>query len=216
MKYADINTLSLVDVGGLSNYDLIGFHDLMKDSQQSIADDFFYKFEQGEELPSGAFQIIFEHFNYDDFSEEALSILQKLMLAEKLGKLPQIIAGYPNNKLLVEYYIKAMDGFIYNDKAYIWVNDEKPQQYISYFRSFSKDSGLYLDSDKEYLDEQISNWNSKIAEIIAQYTLDKRDYESEGLTVEDFSNWTDMALSYDPNNSTALKLKLWCNENKND
>ena len=43
MKYADINTLSLIDVGGLSNYDLIGFHDLMKDSQQSIADEFFNK-----------------------------------------------------------------------------------------------------------------------------------------------------------------------------
>lgn len=88
MLYLDINKLQLEEKNGLDIMDLIGVHDLMNDSKNSIAEEIMQRFEKGEELPAMAFSIVFEHLDYFREINEEINILQKIMKAEKENKLP--------------------------------------------------------------------------------------------------------------------------------
>lgn len=64
MKYLNITTLQLEEKNGLDIMDLIGVHDLMNDSKDSVAEEIMKRLKKGEVLPPMAFNIVFEHIGY--------------------------------------------------------------------------------------------------------------------------------------------------------
>ena len=64
-------------------YDLIGVHDLMDDSKNSVAEEILQRFEQGENLPEMAFKIVFEHLDYFREIREEVTVLEKLIVKEQ-------------------------------------------------------------------------------------------------------------------------------------
>ena len=53
MKYLNITTLQLEEKNGLDIMDLIGVHDLMNDSKDSVAEEIMKRLKKGSVTPNG-------------------------------------------------------------------------------------------------------------------------------------------------------------------
>lgn len=207
MKYVDINLLQLEEKNGLDIMDLIGVHDLMNDSKDSVAEEIMQRFEKGETLPPMAFSIVFEHLDYFQKIHEDIAVLQKLMNAEKENKLPKLKAHAPNAEILANYYINAMDNYI--DEAYEvkdWIDNNSLEEKFAFLSDFCIANNLDSEEEKETLYEIISDWRMIAGDKIADYILTKK--ETDKLSQDETNSLVDIALKYNPNCVEALKLKV--------
>ncbi len=207
MKYLNITTLQLEEKNGLDIMDLIGVHDLMNDSKDSVAEEIMKRLKKGEVLPPMAFNIVFEHIGYFQKIREDIAIIQQLMIAEKENKLPKLRAFEPNAEILANYYINAIDSYI--DKAYDiedWIDNNSLEEKFSFLSDFCITTNLDQEEDKESLYATISEWRMIAGDKIIDYILTKK--ETQKLSQEEINSLVDLALKYNPNCVEALKLKV--------
>ncbi len=210
MKYVDIITLQLEERNGLDIMDLIGVHDLMDDSKNSVAEEIMQRLENGETLPSMAFSIVFEHLDYFQEIREDVAVLEKLMTAEKENKLPKLEAFRPNAEILANYYVNAIDNYI--DEAYdvkTWLTNNSLEEKFNFLTDFCNVKELNSrEEEKEALLETISEWRAVAGDKIADHILMEK--ATKDLSKKKLLSLVEIALKYNPNCIEALKIKLDC------
>lgn len=207
MEYVDINKLQLEEKNGLDIMDLIGVHDLMNDSKNSVAEEIIERFEKGESLPAMAFSIVFEHLDYFREIHEEINVLQKIMKAEKENKLPKLRAFEDNAEILANYYIDALDNYIdMASDVSDWISYNLIDKNISFLSEFCLAKGLDSNNEKETLHEYITDWHILAGDKIADYTLTKKAMEN--IPRETINEWMELALKYNPDCVAALKFKI--------
>lgn len=180
----------------------------MDDSKNSVAEEILQRFEQGENLPEMAFKIVFEHLDYFREIREEVTVLEKLITAEKENKLPKLEAFRSNAEILANYYVNAMDEYI--DAAYDtkdWITSNSLEDKFKFFIDFCDKKELNpKEEEKVALLEMISEWKAVAGDKIADYILTKK--ATQNLSHEELNNLVDIALKYNPNCVDALKLKV--------
>ena len=92
--------------------DLIGVHDLMNDSKDSVAEEIMKRLKKGKCYPQWHFNIVFEHIGYFQNQRRYCNYSTTNDCRKKKNKLPKLRAFEPNAEILANYYINAIDSYI--------------------------------------------------------------------------------------------------------
>ena len=218
MEFYNIKTDRLEEIEITDVNQLMGIHDIMRDTQRNIADYFISRAEKGEQLPSMAYNIIFENFDYENNSKEIINFLKNLMYQEQSGGLPKLQAFLSNASVLVGYYSEAMDYFVEKEICdYIEPNvtDDLPESNCIFLNNFFNNMKMNSEEDKKWLKENISKWRNEIGDFFANNAVRIWEDGSYGYTQDDYLRWCNRALHFNPNNIKALQLKILCLEQDN-
>ena len=220
MEYYNIQKDTMEEVNISNVYDLIGIHDCLKDSIQSIVKDLKEKIINGEELPTMAYNVVFEHLAYENDSINVIEFIKTLMQNEEGERLPKLSAFSENKHILIEMYEKAMDYFFDSDLSdYMQpqVVYDPPETNCIFLSNFMYKMNINTKEDQEWLKNKIKEWKHKASEQFATIATNyKNDENVWGYTTEDYLNMANRALFFNPDNTKALQLKVWCLEQEVD
>lgn len=222
MKYYNIETQEFVDVQINSASDLVQIHDCLKDSLNSVIDEIKAKIDKGEELPVSAYNVVFENFDYENDSLNIIEMIKKLMYLEEFKELPQLSIMTNNANVLIEKYVNAMDHFYDSDLTdYMQpqVVYDPPETNCVFLWNFMQKMKITDKENQEWLHNKIKEWKYKASEQFATIATNYKNNENvTGYTTEDYLNMANRALFFNPENTKALELKVWCleQESQND
>lgn len=222
IRYYNIETESMEEVVVNNVYDLITIHDSLKESLNSVVDELKQKVQNNEDLPATAYNVIFENLDYENDSLGCIEFLKNLMVMEESKALPQLSAFVGNVEILIEKYARAMDNFFDSDLSdYMQpqVVYDPPETNCVFLWNFMQKMNLKDKENQEWLHNKIKEWKYKASEQFATIATNyKNDENVWGYTTEDYLNMANRALFFNPENTKALELKVWCleQESQND
>lgn len=183
--------------------DLYNLYEAFKDEENRLLDILRELFIARKITSDSICLALFLH--NEKYLAEDFTLLKMFCELEKEQELPRLHINVDNKKVLLDILFDALNVNI-DAKNNSWIDiQEKAQQYYEYildFCSYIKDDCVY----KNILEKIETHKNEVSADIVNKIKY-HRDYDSVGYFPEDYIDWCDLALSFNPHNQEALRIK---------
>lgn len=185
------------------DYALFRLYYSLKHREFDILKVFRDRIVNGKELCKQACEELYKtnkELLFDDFS-----LLKGLCELEKQNELPKLNDNENNKDVLLKHLLSAMDYNINLETTSFSEIIDVSNEYYDYILDFCS----YIKNDIAYKNALNKIENNKIGisnEIVKKVKYHK-DYAPVGYSTEDFIDWCDMALRFNPHNEEALCIK---------
>ena len=141
----------------------------------------------------------------EKYLAEDFILLKMFCELEKEQELPRLHINVDNKKVLLDILFDALNTNV-DAKNNSWIDiQEKAQQYYEYILDFCS----YIKNDCVYQNtlEKIETHKNEVSVDIVNKIKYHRDYDSVGYFPEDYIDWCNLALNFNPKNEEALAIK---------
>ena len=183
--------------------DLYNLYEAFKDEENRLLDILRELFVARKITNDSICLALFLH--NEKYLAEDFTLLKMFCELEKEQELSRLHINVDNKKVLLDILFDALNVNI-DAKNNSWIDiQEKAQQYYEYildFCSYAKDDCIYNDALSK-----IESHKIEISSDIVNKIKYHKDYDSIGYFPEDYIDWCDLALSFNPHNQEALRIK---------
>ena len=184
---------------------LLDLYEVISDNKRHILNIFIEQIKQEKTLEKQVYIEVYKYF-HNNF-EDDFELLQAFCKLQGSNKLPKLNSCIDNNTLLLNYLISAMNFNLTTNLEYTELKNlaSKYYNYIIDYANSTQDTELINKAKKSIQEHQLELSNQIVED--AQTSFDNSEV---GYFEEDYIDWCNMALYFNPENEQAKKLRDFC------